>query len=441
MYMTDRLRQLLPVFALLAAIGLPGVGRAQQQGPVDQVRSLVSHLDGALALVAVGDVASAQGELQVFDEGWMRIAASVQDRSPSSFQAIAVALANTESALWADSVDPIAAQGAILALRDTATTFVALSRPGVQTMTLYSAQHDYATRGLVTAFEAQTGIAVRVHDGDDFELANQLVAEGSASPADVVVTANSPALMLLSDKGLLTPVSATTLGRVGARYNSPSGDWVGVAARATVLIYNPQLVNEAQLPRSILDLAQPAWKGKLAIAPAEPDFQPVVSAVIKLNGPAAAESWLAGFKQNAAIYNDNEGIVDAVERGQVGAGVVNHYYWFRSAQEAGGAANMHSRLAYFGAGDPGALLDISGAGQLRSAAHPEQAQRFLDFLVSQQGQSALVASGDYEYPLGSGVAPNSQVKPFDQLQAPNLSPGDLGNGEDAVRLLQKVGLI
>ena len=84
-----------------------------------------------------------------------------------------------------------------------------------------------------------------------------------------------------------------TLAQVPARYDSPSGHWVGVAARETVLIYNPKLISAGQLPPSILDLAKPEWKGKLAIAPSEPDFVPIVSAIDKLDGRAATEA-LAG---------------------------------------------------------------------------------------------------------------------------------------------------
>lgn len=439
--MITRRSRLAPLLAAFALLVMPALGRAQSSPATDQLAGLLTHVDSAMQLIAGGDVAGAQAEYQLFEEGWSGVADGVQAQSPTSAQSIADAMADVRSAFGAESVDPVGAQTALLALRDQANFAMARGRPGAQTLTLYSAQHDYVTNAVVDAFQKQTGIAVRVHAGDDFELANQLVAEGSASPADVFLTENSPPLMLLSERGLLANSSAQTLSRVPSRFNSPNGDWVGVAARETVLVYNPRVIGDAQLPRSLLELAQPAWKGKLAIAPAEPDFQPVVSAVIKVNGQAAAESWLSGFKDNATLYNDNEGIVSAVERGQVGAGIVNHYYWFKAAADTGGPDSMQSRLAYFTAGDPGALLDVSGAGQLQSAPHPEQAQSFLDFLVSQRGQAARVAAGDFEYPLGIGAIGSSVVKPFDQLQPPNISPGDLGDGQDALQLLQKVGLI
>src|SRR3954447_10059658 len=189
------------------------------------------------------------------------------------------------------------------------------------------------TEAFVEGFEGESGATVEVRYGEDEGLASQIEQEGSASPADVVLTENTPPLELLAGKGLLAAVDSSTLAEVPSRYSSPSGHWVGVAARETVMIYNPDLLVGGELPDSILDLAKPEWKGKLAIAPSEPDFVPIVSAIEKLDGEAAAKSWLEGFDDNAKRYNDNEGIIAAVGDGQVAAGIVNHYYWFEAAAE------------------------------------------------------------------------------------------------------------
>jgi iron(III) transport system substrate-binding protein len=308
------------------------------------------------------------------------------------------------------------------------------------TLTLYSAQHPRMTDALAKAFERKTGAAVRIRFGDDEGLANQIAQEGSASPADVLLSENTPPLELLARKGLLAPVSGSTLAQVPARYDSPGGRWVGVAARETALIYNPKLLSASQLPPSILDLAKPEWKGKLAIAPSEPDFVPIVSAIDKLDGRAVAERWLEGFASNAKRYDDNEGIVAAVEGGQVAAGVINHYYWYAQVAEVG-AANVHSRLYYFGHKDPGALVNVSGSGALKSSRNQALAQRFLAFLVSKEGQSAMTHSGDWEYPLVAGVAPPTGLRPFAGLQPPDVGPADLGDGSQALALMQQAGLL
>jgi iron(III) transport system substrate-binding protein len=133
---------------------------------------------------------------------------------------------------------------------------------------------------------------------------------------------------LLGEKGLLSPVDPNTLARIPAKYNSPQGDWVGVSARVSVLIYDPSLIAESQLPTSVMQLADPKYKGKLALAAGETDFQPIVTSVLRTYGKAATQSWLEGIKSNAAshIVPDNETIANEVNRGQVAFGVINQYY-------------------------------------------------------------------------------------------------------------------
>jgi iron(III) transport system substrate-binding protein len=307
-------------------------------------------------------------------------------------------------------------------------------------LTLYSSQHEPMTEALVAGFEEENGAEVEVRYGEDEGLASQIEQEGDASPADVFLAENSPPLELLADKGLLAEVDSSTLEKVPSRYSSASGHWVGVAARETVMVYDPDLITADELPASILDLAKPEWDGKLAIAPSEPDFVPIVSAIEKLDGEAAAKSWLEGFADNAKRYNDNEGIIAAANDGQIGGGIVNHYYWYEAVAEEG-KGEVTSKLHYFGNEDPGALVNVSGAGALDSSDDPELAQEFLAYIVSEEGQRAMTKSGDWEYPLNTAVAPPQGLKPFDSLEPPKVSPADLGDGSAPLELMQQVGLL
>jgi len=296
------------------------------------------------------------------------------------------------------------------------------------------------TEALVNGFEEENGAKVQVRYGEDEGLASQIEQEGDASPADVVLTENTPPLELLAGRELLAEVDSSTLEEVPSQYSSPTGHWVGVAARETVMVYNPDLLAADELPASILDLAKPEWKGKLAIAPSEPDFVPIVSAIEKLDGEAVAKSWLEGFAANAKHYNDNEGIIAAVDDGQIAAGIINHYYWYEAVVE-GGKENVPSKLYYFGNEDPGALVNVSGAGALVSSGDPELAQEFLAYLVSEEGQTAITESGDWEYPLNGAVPPPPGLKPFDSLEPPKVGPADLGDGSEPVELMEQVGLL
>jgi iron(III) transport system substrate-binding protein len=317
--------------------------------------------------------------------------------------------------------------------------------PG-QSITLYSGQHEQTTDGLVSAFEQQTGITVNVRNDDEDTLANLIALQGSRSPADALYTENSPALEFLQEKGLLSAVDPSTLARTPTSYNSPDGDWVGVSARVSVLIYNPSLISRNQLPASVMQLADPKYQGKLAIAAGETDFQPIVTSVLKTYGRAAALSWLDGVKSNAASHMvpGNETITDEVNRGLVAFGVINQYYWYRLEAEIGASA-MHSQIAYFAPHDPGYVIDVSGAAVLKSSRHQAAAQKFLAFLVSRPGQDIIArAAGNeqsYEYPLAAGVTTSAPETPFSQLQPNPIAIADLGDGSTAIALLRQAGLL
>ncbi|MEA2197866.1 MAG: iron(III) transport system substrate-binding protein, partial [Solirubrobacteraceae bacterium] len=230
-----------------------------------------------------------------------------------------------------------------------------------KSITLYNGQHAQTTAALVARFEKLTGIRVNVRSNDEDALVSQIAAEGANSPADAIYAENSPPLEYLRQKGLLVPVAPATLARAPSRYNSPQGDWVGVSARVSVLDYNTQLLKRSQLPTSIMQLAEPQWKGKLAFAPSETDFQPIVSSVARSYGDAAALRWLEGLKANAGshIYPNNEATTDQINRGQAELGLIDQYYWYRQRAQVG-AGNMHSAIAYLAPRDPGYVIDVSG---------------------------------------------------------------------------------
>jgi iron(III) transport system substrate-binding protein len=320
---------------------------------------------------------------------------------------------------------------------------------GPNTITLYNGQHLQTADQLISAFEKKTGINVVVRSDDEDVLADQIATEGSKSPADVFFTENSPPLESLQAKGLLAKVDAGTLAATPSRFNSPQGDWVGVSARVSVIVYNPALIPASQLPTQISQLAGKQYSGKLALAPGETDFQPIVTAYLRANGQAATLSWLKAINSNASghIYGDNETVVDKVNRGQAAFGIINQYYWFRLRAEIG-ADNMHSKLAFFAPRDPGYVVDVSGAGIMRSSKHQAAAQKFLAFLVSKQGQEIIGTPGQgageslsFEFPIASGVTRKDDEPKFSQLQPYPITIAQLGDGSQAVALLRQAGLL
>jgi iron(III) transport system substrate-binding protein len=309
------------------------------------------------------------------------------------------------------------------------------------TLTLYNAQHEQVVNQLVKDFQAQTGISVKVRTDEGPALAAQILTEGDRTPADVYFTENSPELVLLDEKGVLAPVAADSLAAVPARFNAPDGNWVGVLAREADVVYNTVKFQPQQLPASVLDFAKPEWAGKIAIAPSDADFLPLVSAVLALKGEPATLAWLKGLKSNAQIFDDDEGVTAAVNRGAVPVGLINNYYWARLHAELGDK-NTHSALHHFSNGDVGGLVNVSGAAVLKASKHQAEAQKFLAYLVSDRAQHLMAGNHiSFEYPLRTGVTPDPILKPFNELQPPALSIKQLGDDSQAGKLLREAGLI
>jgi len=304
---------------------------------------------------------------------------------------------------------------------------------------VYNAQHEQLLEELAPAFTEETGIEVELRNGKDLELAAQLVAEGDASPADVFLTENSPAMSQVERAGLFESLPESAVSPIPAQYRPASGLWTGFVARSTVLVYNTDLVEESGLPASILDLADPEWAGRISFSPTGADFQAIVAAVLEIEGEEATRAWLAGLEANGTVYDGNNVVLEAVNAGESELGIIYHYYWYRDQQESGDVSD-NSELYFFGDQDPGAFVSLSGAGVLASSDNQPEAARFVEFLTGETGQRALADSYALEYPLNQAAELAPPVRPFSELQPPAVDVSDL-DGERVVELLTEVGFL
>jgi iron(III) transport system substrate-binding protein len=314
----------------------------------------------------------------------------------------------------------------------------ACSNKGKQELTLYNGQHKRTVKALVDAFEAKTNIKVNMRNGSSSELANQIIEEGKKSPADLIYTEESPPLVMLAEKGLLGKIDKKTLKQIPGKYAGKNGEWIGASARTRVVVYNPSKIKKDELPASVLDFAEPKWKGKIGFVPTSGAFQEQITAIIILKGKDTAKKWLMGLKAYGERYNHNMSAMKAVERGDIPAALINNYYWYIVKEEKG-ADNMESKLYYFDNHDVGGLITVSGAAMLKSSNHKKAAQKFLHFMVSTEGQKVIEKASE-EYPLDPKVK-NKDLKPFDKLAPPDITPAELGDGKEALKLEQEVGLI
>jgi len=308
-------------------------------------------------------------------------------------------------------------------------------------LVVYSGRNENLVAPLLEQFTEATGIEVTARYGGSAELAAQLLEEGERTPADVFLSQDAGALGALQNADLLEPLDDAVLDRVPAQYRSAEGSWVGVSGRARVLVYNRDLVAEADLPQSVFDLTEPEYRGRVAFAPTNASFQSFVTGMRVTAGEERTREWLEGFAANdPQAYERNGLIVDAVNDGQVPMGLVNHYYLYEKAAETeGGLEALNARNHFFPGGDIGSLVNVAGVGVLPGNADDRTAA-FVDFLLSEEGQTYF-AEETKEFPLIDGVEADVPGLPsLESVDAPDVDLSDLDTLDETLRLLDEVGL-
>jgi len=321
-------------------------------------------------------------------------------------------------------------------------TLAALSLPAAAQdggLIVYNAQHETLTQAWADGFTKETGIGVTLRNGSDTELGNQLLQEGAASPADVFLTENSPAQVLVDNAGLSENLPQDILDEVPANFRPSTGHWVGIAARSTVFAYNTTQLKESELPKSIMDLADPTWRGRWAASPSGADFQAIVAAMLSLKGEEATASWLKAMKENALIYRGNTAAMKGVNAGEVQGAVIYHYYFFGDKAKTG-ENSTNVALHFFKGQDPGAFVSVSGGAVLKSSKHKDEALAFLKWVAGKGGQDVLKTGTSFEFAVGNGADSNPVLPPLATLGAPSVDPSSL-DSRKVTDLMTRAGLI
>jgi len=299
---------------------------------------------------------------------------------------------------------------------------------------VYVGRSETLIQPLIDQYVAETGVEVQVRYAGSAELAAQILEEGENSPADVFMAQDAGALGAVSKAGFLRELDSDLLNLIDPEYRAADGTWMGVSGRVRVFNYNPEKVTE--LPNSVLDLAGPEWKGRVGIAPTNASFQAFVTALRLIEGEDVALEWLEAMKENGVIFEKNSAIVEAVESGQVDAGLINHYYWFARGNEVG-FENLSSEIAAFESQDVGNLRNVAGVGIL---SEDSRAKAFVEFLLSETSQQYFVTETS-EYPLIQGLDPLPGLTPLDEIPAPEFDLNDLDALEETLQLIRAAGLI
>jgi iron(III) transport system substrate-binding protein len=301
-----------------------------------------------------------------------------------------------------------------------------------ETLTVYSGRSAELIDPVIERFTEETGVEVEVRYADSAELALLIREEGDDSPADVFLSQSPGPVAFLAEQGVLAELST---GVLDLGPHSESGVWLAITGRQRVLVYNRDELAPEDLPSSIFELTEPEWAGRVGIAPTNGSFQDFFTLFRLAHGDDVALDWLTALVEGGApTFGNNNAIVQAVARGEVDTGLVNHYYNARLKIESPDTPSENHLLAE---GDPGAVTIATAVGALESGDQ-ELAERFIEFLMNAESQEYFAVE-TFEYPLGGGVSPVGGIVPPDNIDFGEFDA--LGGGlERTLELIREAGL-
>jgi iron(III) transport system substrate-binding protein len=311
------------------------------------------------------------------------------------------------------------------------------SSEGDDAVTLYSGRIGPIINPAIKQYEEASGVDVRTRFGDSPALAATLVEEGKNSPADMFFAQDAGSLDAVEKQGLLLELPADILEMVPKQYRSATGRWVGVTGRSRIIAYGEK-VSESELPDSPLALTDEKWKGRVGWAPTNASLQGYITALRLVEGDDVAKEWLEGMVANdVQVYDSNIPVRDAVAKGEIDIGLINHYY----VAEAVAEDPDYPVKVHFPPDDLGSLINVAGVGVLASTGDDrERALGFVRQMLSKQTQTYF-ADSSKEYPLAAGVKAPAELTPLADIPAPQVDLAKLGDLQGTLKLMRDTGAL
>ena len=303
-------------------------------------------------------------------------------------------------------------------------------------LTVYSGRIQALIGPAVDIYEKKAGGDVKMRYGDSPSLAATLVEEGKNSRADLFYAQDAGSLDAIEKAGNLERLPADILNKVPARFRSRDGRWVGVTGRSRVIAYGEK-VKSSELPDSPLELAEPKWRGRVGWAPANASLQGYITALRLVEGEDVARRWLKDMVANdVQVFDSNVPIRDAIAKGEIDLGLLNHYY----VAEAQAEDPDYPVKVHYPTKDLGSLINVAGVGVLASSTRKEEAIEFVRTMLERPAQEYFAESSK-EYPLAAGIEPAKELTPIDEIPAPDIDLADLGDLKGTLDLMRETGAL
>lgn len=306
---------------------------------------------------------------------------------------------------------------------------------------IYSGRSDKFIKPIVKQFKKQTGINVVLHSAKSTALLNKLNLEGKRTEADLFISNDAGNLQKGAELGLFSPIDNDLSQQIPANYRSSKNLWLGLSARARVLVVNTHspLANQFH---SVFDLAKPEYKNKIAITYAtNGSFIAGTTVYMLAKGEDATLNWLKGLADNAGrnVFNKHSKVVKAVAKGKADVGLVNHYYIYRHLAKKPNAP-IKIVLPDQAKDDMGIAWNVAGVALCKYATNRKNALKFIAYLVSAEGQK-MFAEVNKEYPTRPGIATAPEIPKHENMKIANVPMEALGkNRNKTLDLIDKSGL-
>jgi iron(III) transport system substrate-binding protein len=317
---------------------------------------------------------------------------------------------------------------------------------------IYSARHYPSDEALYAGFTQATGIRIQRVDADDAGILARLKAEGSASPADVVLLVDAARLWRADVDGLFKPIRSKALdAAVPAQWRAKATEdgttWFGFSNRARVIVYDPTRVKKDDVD-TYEKLADPRHKGLLCIrSGSHPYNLSLFGSMVEHIGPQKTEAWLKGMVDNMARSpkGGDTDQIKGVASGECGIAVTNTYYLarlMRSTNPEEKAVSQRVGVVFPNQTSTGTHVNVAGGAVARHARNVAGATKFLEYLATPAAQEHF-ANGNNEWPVVAGLKlsnPALQAMTGGSFKAEQANINSIGMNQVKVQqMLDRVG--
>ena len=307
-------------------------------------------------------------------------------------------------------------------------------------LNIYSQRHYDADKEIFDLFHEKTGIIVNVVKAGADELITRMQQEEKNTQADIFYTVDAARLNRAKELGLLQAIETNA----NPTFSDPENFWHGITYRGRVIAFDKNKVDPSELS-TYEDLADDKWKGKLLVRSSSSGYnQSLLASILYASDEETAQNWAQRVKNNMARppKGGDRDQIKAIAAGEGTVAITNTYYvglLLNSPDPEEVKVGKSVRVFFPNQDGRGIHVNVSGIAVTRYAKNKENAEKFIEFLLSDEAQQ-IYANRSFEYPTNSRVSPHESIADWGEFKSDGLGfATDLKFTEQAVKIFDRVG--